>query len=248
MKISAKFAAAALAGILAISSAAATTAPPKKRAAKNRKPQKPAVEQPAPRQLLPYELPPTPPQVTYRGGQLSILAENSTLSDVLQAVGKATGARVEGPMSGERVSAKLGPGAPRDVLADLLAGSSFNYVMVGSPASPAAVTSVTLTVRGRAPATSPGLSAAPARFKAAPVAAEVEPEEEEPEPQVEPAAEQPAPEPVPPQPGAPTGQPEAAPQQPKTPQQLLQELQDRLRKQQEEQQENQQTQPDEQKQ
>ncbi|HSA94054.1 MAG TPA: hypothetical protein VLE48_13650 [Terriglobales bacterium] len=240
MKMLAKLAAAILVGILAIPSAA-TTLPAKKRGASQKKPEpRAAVEPPEPQPLLPYELPPTPPQVSYRGGQLSIQAENSTLSAVLQAVAKATGARLEGPMSGERVSVKLGPGAPRDVLAELLTGSNFNYVIVGSPANPAAVTAVTLTVRG-GPPTPPRPGPPPGAFQREPVVEEDQSENVEPEPQVEPVVEQPpqgfTPEGFAPQPSVPA-QPEASPQQPKTPQQLLQELQERLRKQQEEQQEN----------
>lgn len=237
-----KIAAAILVGMLAIPSAA-TTVPAKKGGASQKKPQKTAAVEPPPepQPLLPYELPPTPPQVTYRGGQLSILAENSTLSAVLQAVAKATGARVEGPMSAERVSVRLGPGAPREVLADLLTGSNFNYVIVGSAANPAAVTAVTLTVRG-GPPSPPRPGPPPAAFQREPVV-EDETENVEPEPQVEPVIEQPN-EGFAPQPGVPT-QPEAAPQPPKTPQQLLQELQERLRKQQEEQQENQPAKPEE---
>jgi hypothetical protein len=243
MKMLAQLAAAILVGVLAIPSAA-TTVPAKKGGASRKKPpQQPAAAEPAPepQPQLPYELPPTPPQVTYRGGQLSILAENSTLSLVLQAVAKATGARLEGPLSAERVSVRLGPGAPRDVLAELLTGSNFNYVIVGSPANPGAVTAVTLTVRGGPP--SPPQAAPQTRaFEREPVV-EDESENVEPEPQVEPVIEQPN-EGFAPQPGVPA-QPGATPQQPKTPQELLQEMQERLRKQQEEQQENPQAKPEE---
>ena len=41
----------------------------------------------------------------------------------------------------------LGRGAPRDVLAGLLNGSSFNYVMLGSSSDPTAVSSVILTAK-----------------------------------------------------------------------------------------------------
>ncbi|HXE89897.1 MAG TPA: hypothetical protein VNK82_02940 [Terriglobales bacterium] len=229
----ATIAAVTLAGTLALPFAAATTAPAKKRALAQKKSPPAAATEPAPEQrpLLPHELPPAPPQVIYRGGLLFIRAENSTLSDVLQAVGRATGARVEGPMSAERVSVRLGPGAPRQVLADLLTGSNFNYVIVGSPENVQAVTAVTLTVRS-GPPTPP--SATP-QYRH-PNITQVEPQDLDQEPQIEPIVEQPEPEPEPPatQPGA-TGQPENTPQQPKSPQQLLQELQERLQKQREEQ-------------
>ena len=47
----------------------------------------------------------------------------------------------------ERVVTDLGPGAPRDVLAVLLNGSSFNYVMLGSSSDPTAVSSVILMAK-----------------------------------------------------------------------------------------------------
>jgi hypothetical protein len=45
------------------------------------------------------------------------------------------------------VIAHLGPGAPRDVLAGLLNGSSFNYVMIGTSSDHTAVASVILTAK-----------------------------------------------------------------------------------------------------
>ena len=63
---------------------------------------------------------------------------------------RLTGASIDIPQSSaanERVVTSLGPGAPRDVLAGLLNGCSFNYVMLGSNSDPAAVSSVVLTAR-----------------------------------------------------------------------------------------------------
>jgi hypothetical protein len=92
------------------------------------------------------QVPAVPPQVTYQGGRLTIVAHNSTLGDILRAVHKQTGADLEVPSNAnERVVADLGPGPARDVLADLLNGSHFNYVMVGSPTDPTQVQRVVLT-------------------------------------------------------------------------------------------------------
>jgi hypothetical protein len=86
--------------------------------------------------------------VNFQNGRLSILAQNSTLSDILREVRKRTGASIEIPPNAtERVVASLGPAPPRDVLAALLNGTSFNYVMVGSVADPTALSSVVLTAR-----------------------------------------------------------------------------------------------------
>ncbi len=96
---------------------------------------------------LPMDLmPAAPPKVGFQGGLLTIVAQNSTLSDILRDVHKLTGATIDmPPNANERVVTRLGPGAPRDVIASLLNGSTFNYVMVGSSSDPAAVTSVVLT-------------------------------------------------------------------------------------------------------
>ncbi len=97
------------------------------------------------------QIPATPAKVTFQGGLLEISAQNSTLGEILRNVRKLTGASIEIPQgsnaANERVVTHLGPGAPRDVLAVLLNGSSFNYVMVGSSSDPTAVSSVLLSVK-----------------------------------------------------------------------------------------------------
>jgi hypothetical protein len=105
---------------------------------------------PLPRGPLPQvpldQLPAAPPQVDYRDGRLTIVAQNSTLSDILREVHKRTGASIDVPPGAtEHVVARLGPAPAREVLATLLNGSSFNYVMVGSATDPAVLSSVVLT-------------------------------------------------------------------------------------------------------
>jgi len=102
---------------------------------------------PTPLQPLPLDqLPAVAPKVTYEGGQLSIVAHNCTLADVLRAVKKQLGADLDVPPNAtERVVADLGPGAPREVITDLLNGTHFNYVIVGSASDPTAVQSLALT-------------------------------------------------------------------------------------------------------
>src|SRR3984957_8275495 len=73
-----------------------------------------------------------PPQVSYANNQLTIVAPNSTLADILKAVRKQTGAEIDVPSANDRVVTHLGPGAAREVMADLLDGSRFNYVLLGS--------------------------------------------------------------------------------------------------------------------
>jgi hypothetical protein len=94
------------------------------------------------------QIPATPAKVSYQGGLLTISAQNSTLGEILRDVRKLTGASIEIPSgsgAGERVVTHLGPAPPRDVLAGLLNGSSFNYVLLGSSSDPTAVSSVILT-------------------------------------------------------------------------------------------------------
>ena len=101
-------------------------------------------------QLPMDQIPPTPAKVSFQDGLLAISAQNSSLGEILRDVRRLTGASIEIPQgsgANERVVTNLGPGAPRDVLAGLLNGSSFNYVMVGSSTDPTAVSTVLLTAK-----------------------------------------------------------------------------------------------------
>jgi hypothetical protein len=111
-------------------------------------------------QLPMDQIPAAPAKVSFQGGLLTISAQNSTLGEILRDVRQLTGAAIEipqGAAANERVIASLGPGAPRDVLAGLLNGSSFDYVMLGSITDPTAVSSIILTSKspsgGEAPQT-----------------------------------------------------------------------------------------------
>lgn len=114
-------------------------------------PTEPALPPYTPQKLTPLPLeqvPPVPPEVSYTNGQLTIVAHNSTLGDVLRAVRKQTGADVDFPPNvTDRVVTDLGPGPARDVLTALLNGSHFDYVMLGSPADPTHIERLVLTAR-----------------------------------------------------------------------------------------------------
>jgi hypothetical protein len=88
----------------------------------------------------------TPP-VTYVNGKLAICAQGTTLKELLRAVSFATGAVVEFPhdRAGEHISANIGPGPVRDVLATLFNGSGLNYVMFGPQNNPSALQRLILT-------------------------------------------------------------------------------------------------------
>jgi hypothetical protein len=200
-------------------------------------PDPPAPQAPEPPPTL-EQSPPTPPQVSYNNGQLTIVAQNATLSQVLRAVQSQTGTAIEMPSgaSSERVVGQLGPGQPRDVLSSLLNGTKFNYIILGVTDNPGAVQKVILTT----PKTASTVNTA--QNNAAPPD---EPQDEESYNEPEPQPQAPPP-PVPPQmrhrPVMPGRTPESFnPQQPqpapdnsgdnsqlngtKTPEQLLQELQ-----------------------
>lgn len=131
----------------------------KKRTVAKQAPQQPTTQQlveavpaqPAP-PPTPEQGPSSPPDVSYQAGQLVIVARNSTMGDVLNAVKQKTGAAVEmPPASTERVVGKFGPGAPRDVMAQLLNGSHYDYVLLGSPADPGALKKIVLMARVSGP-------------------------------------------------------------------------------------------------
>ncbi len=129
--------------------AAVATTTPKPSAHPRRKkaaPEPPAPQVPKPPPTL-EQSPPTPAEVTYNNGQLTIIAQNATLSQVLRSVQSLTGASVEMPagVSSVRVVGQLGPGQPRDVLDSLLNGSKFNYIILGMNGNPGAVQKVILT-------------------------------------------------------------------------------------------------------
>jgi hypothetical protein len=98
--------------------------------------------------LPPEQMPALAPEVQFHQGQLTIMASNSTLGDILRAVRKETGASVDVPGNAtERVVGQFGPGPARDVLTSLLNGSHFNYVLLGSAENSNALDRVILTSR-----------------------------------------------------------------------------------------------------
>jgi hypothetical protein len=223
---------------LSIASAQTSKKSAHKRAVKQEQPA-PAPEPPPPPPPPPTleQMPASAPQVFFRNGQLTIVARNSTLGDILRAVHTQTGASVDVPSNAtERVVSNLGPGPARDVLASLLNGSHFNYVMLGSPNDPHMVQRIILTSKaGAAPenASSENASSENASSNPSQVATQqvypqqpvpppdtdempVEEVQDEAAPEVD-QAEQPG---QPEEQQVPNGQ-----QQVKTPEQLLQELQ-----------------------
>lgn len=161
-------------------------------------------------------IPAVAPEVSYQDGQLTIIAPNSTLGDILRSVHKYTSADIDIPATAnERVVTRLGPGPAREVMAELLNGSHFNYILLGSPENANALMRVVLV-----PKTGPDTPGAEAAAKnETPQAANA----------VDTTDPLDTAEDTPDQGPVEAEQPTATPEQPgiKTPQQLLQEMQQR---------------------
>ncbi len=79
--------------------------------------------------------PPKPPVgVTFQNGLLRIHTERATLAQVLFEVQRQTGAEIAIPAGaeGEEIAVELGPAPAREVLAALLNGSRYNFIIVGN--------------------------------------------------------------------------------------------------------------------
>jgi hypothetical protein len=69
--------------------------------------------------------------VTLKDGILIVQANNSDLGRILYDVAQISGTTIHGSIKSVRVYGVYGPRSPRDVLSDLLAGSGYNFMMVG---------------------------------------------------------------------------------------------------------------------
>ena len=148
---------------------------------------------------------------------LTIDAANSSLEQILKDVSTATGAKVEGLSSDQRVFGAFGPGPAREVLSQVLQGSGYNVIMVGGQGAPR---QILLSERQSGPAQ-------PAVRNN--TSSSDEDDVEEPQPPA-------APEQIQNRPGFPPGGP------PRSPQQIMQEMQQRQQQIQQQQQEMQQRQ------
>ncbi len=90
-----------------------------------------------------------PLDVSFRNGMLTIRSNKATLSEILYAVQQRTGAEIAiaAGAEQEKVVVNLGPGPAQDVLAQLLNGSRFNFLILNSVKDPAQLDRVILTPR-----------------------------------------------------------------------------------------------------
>jgi len=88
-------------------------------------------------------------QVTYRDGLLGIHSNKATLSEVLFAVQQRTGADISiaAGAEQEQVVADIAPAPAPEVLARLLNGSRFNFLILNAADDPARLDRVILTTR-----------------------------------------------------------------------------------------------------
>ena len=97
-------------------------------------------------------------QVGYQLGQLTVIAENSSLNQILRDVAQKTGMKITGGVSDQRVYGTYGPASPSVVLGTLLQGSGANMILRMTAANEP--TELVLTpMQGRP--TPPSLSAQP---------------------------------------------------------------------------------------
>jgi hypothetical protein len=80
---------------------------------------------------------PAEAQVVWDSQGLTIVASNSSLSQILRDIATDTGAKVEGLNQDERVFGTYGPGPAREVISKLLEGSGYNVLMIGGNGSEA---------------------------------------------------------------------------------------------------------------
>jgi hypothetical protein len=133
---------------------------------------------------------------------LKVDATNSSLQQILKDVSTATGVKIDGVTSDQRVFGIYGPGQARDVLSQLLQGSGYNVIMIGDQGE-GTPRQILLSMRQSGAAS------------ATPKANQTNNEDEEDEP---PAPQEPEP---PVRPAFPPGVP------PRSPQQIMQEMQQR---------------------
>jgi len=214
-------------------SSAQKTPPVKKTAVRKVKAKKSLAKAPEPAPLPAQQIPPVPatlmnspkvkPSVIMEGGLLTIDAPNSTLSDVLSEVHKATGASIEGANPTERIAIKLGPGNPEQVLAALLRGTPYDYVILGAPGNSNSLTRVMLSQQS-----AQGSSVLPESSEKAPPRSEDDSNQVVSPRQPAAAGDQPSEETAAPENTQPEQPQQAQPpetNQPKTPEQLFKELQ-----------------------
>jgi hypothetical protein len=99
--------------------------------------------------VVPPEAPVMPPKVVCKGDQMTISANNSTLSSVLDEVHRCMGTKIDLPDGAgqKRMFDRIGPGPASQVIDELLSNTGYNYVVGASPANQEKIESIMLLAR-----------------------------------------------------------------------------------------------------
>jgi hypothetical protein len=97
-----------------------------------------------------------PPVVTFDRGLLTVVAERSTLGEILNVLRSRTGAAIEypGAASNRSVSVRIGPASFTRVLTELARESRFGYVIIGLDQEPSSIRAIILEVESAPEASS----------------------------------------------------------------------------------------------
>jgi len=103
--------------------------------------------------IIPAPAPPPEhrPQVSYQQGRLLVIADNSSLNQILRDIARQTGMKISGGVTDQQVYGTYGPGAPAEILATLLDGTNSNMVLRETPASAPTELILTPQLGGAAP-------------------------------------------------------------------------------------------------
>jgi hypothetical protein len=104
-------------------------------------------EQPSP--LPPAQTPASRAKITYLDHHLTVIAQNSSLNQILREISQITGITITGGVAEERVFGSYGPDIPSQVLGQLLDGTGSNVLFVSSIENKPA--ELILTPRGGGP-------------------------------------------------------------------------------------------------
>ena len=114
----------------------------------------PAPQAPPSAPLTPMEQPAQPATVTLSRGKLSVKADNSSLIQIVDQLGKSGGMSISGLDQDQRVFGDYGPGDPRQILSQLLEGAGYNVLMLGVTQD-GTPRELVLSERGNAPPSPP---------------------------------------------------------------------------------------------
>lgn len=117
-------------------------------------PTAPQAQPQPPAPLNPVDQPAQPATITLSGGKLAVKANNSSLNEIVNELGKSGGITISGLDQDQRVFGDYGPGDPRQILSELLEGAGYNVLMLGVTQQ-GTPRELVLSARGNAPPSSP---------------------------------------------------------------------------------------------